>query len=119
MSNNKSRGERSSVLPTGNLLGFGPTRKIHLTYGFRQQGLEKSVRPAIDGSPVPTGESRLKLWVFVEQGATGISRLIFGLPLRDFFRKKGPPPFVTPNQYLVQKSHGYQSVTDAAQSKSS
>jgi hypothetical protein len=34
-------------------------RKIQLTDGFRQQGLEKSVRFAIDGSPVPTGESRL------------------------------------------------------------
>jgi hypothetical protein len=36
------------------------TRKIQFTDGLRQQGLEISVRPAIDGGPVPTGESRLK-----------------------------------------------------------
>jgi hypothetical protein len=34
-------------------------RKIQLTDGLRRPGLEISVRPAMDGGPVPTGESRL------------------------------------------------------------
>jgi hypothetical protein len=57
-------------------------QNIQLTDGFRQQGLEKSVRPAIDGSPVPTGKSRLGM------------HLVGGAPLigfqRDFLFKRAP-----------------------------
>jgi hypothetical protein len=35
------------------------TRKFQFTDGLRQQGLEISVHPSIDGAPVPTGECRL------------------------------------------------------------